>query len=168
MTAGDHDDTASAMETSVLFDVFVVGQAVRRLLNAAMAESPLRPEEYAVYSAIFEMERLTPTAMAARLGMPLTTVMDHLRVLEGRGHSRRIANTRDGRSYLVVLTAAGLQVHADANRRFEIAYRAFEAALSGGPARAKEALLAIREAAEGALTAVTVEPSLPSRGDRGG
>jgi DNA-binding MarR family transcriptional regulator len=144
------------METSVLFDVFVLGQAVRRLLTAAMAESPLRPEEYAVYSAIFEMESVTPTAMAARLGMPLTTVVDHLRVLEGRGHARRIGNPRDARSYLVVLTAAGLGAHRDANRRFEIAYRAFVAGLPAGPAPAKEALLAMREAAEQALAALAL------------
>ena len=168
MTAEDGDEKATAMETSVLFDVFVLGQAVRRLLSAAMADSPLRPEEYAVYSAIFELERLTPTAMAIRLGMPLTTVMDHLRVLEGRGHSRRVANPRDARSYLVVLTSAGLRAHAVANRRFEIAYQAFVRGLPGGPGRAKDALLAIREAAEGAITAVTPEASLPSRGGRGG
>ena len=40
-------DRADPMATSVLFDVFVLGQAVRRLLMSTMADGPLRPEEYA-------------------------------------------------------------------------------------------------------------------------
>jgi MarR family transcriptional regulator, temperature-dependent positive regulator of motility len=156
------------MATSVLFDVFVVGQAVRRLLMAAMSESPLRPEEYAVYSAIFELEQVTPTGMAERLGMPLTTVMDHLRVLERRGHVRRIEHPRDARSYLVVLTSEGLRAHREANRRFELAYQAFVDRLPEEPARAKAALLKIREAAEQALVSLAAEASPRSPGGRGG
>ena len=144
------------MATSVLFDVFALGQSVRRLLMTTMADGPLRPEEYAVFSAVFEAESLTPTEMAARLGLPLTTVMDHVRALEGRGHARRIPHPHDGRSYLIVLTADGLAAHREANRRFERAYRAFADALPDGEARAKEGLLAVRGAAELAREALTV------------
>ena len=150
------------MATSVLFDVFALGQSVRRLLMTTMADGPLRPEEYAVYSAVFEAESLTPTTMAARLGMPLTTVMDHVRTLADRGHARRIPHPHDGRSYLVVLTAEGLAAHRDANRRFERAYRAFAAALPDGEATAKAALAEVRGAAERAregLTAVAAPGS---------
>src|SRR5215210_6312174 len=95
---------------SLFFEVYALGQAVRRLLAQQMAQSPLTPEEYALYSAIFEDERLTPTRMARRLGLPLTTVMDHLARLEARGHVRRTVSASDRRATMVNLTAAGLGV----------------------------------------------------------
>jgi DNA-binding MarR family transcriptional regulator len=125
---------------SLLFDVFVLGQRVRELLASTMGDSPLRPEEYAIYSVIFEAESLTPTQMAATLSMPLTTVADHLRLMEARGHAQRIRNPRDGRSYLVVLTADGLRMHREANRGFERAYAALVATLPMGEAEARRQL----------------------------
>jgi DNA-binding MarR family transcriptional regulator len=138
--------------TSLLFDVFALNQAVGRLLAAAMRDGPLSPAEYAVYSAVFELEAATPTRLAARLGMRLTTFLDQLRVLESRGHAVRVEHPTDGRSYRVVLTAAGLQAHRGANRLFEAAHRAFEAHLPHGEAAAQACLLSIRRAAEAAMT----------------
>ena len=48
---------------SIFFDVYALGQSISRLLATAMADSPLTPEEYALYSAIFEDEQITPTAL---------------------------------------------------------------------------------------------------------
>jgi len=140
--------TRDPLATSVLFDVFALGQAVRQLLGEAMAGGPLRPEEYAIYSAIFELEATTASALAARLGMPLTTVMDHLARLEALGHARRSTSPTDRRANVVVLTAEGLVAHRGANRLFEAAYHAFVAELPDGEARAKAALAGIRGAAE--------------------
>ncbi|MEZ0240249.1 MAG: MarR family winged helix-turn-helix transcriptional regulator [Chloroflexota bacterium] len=140
-----------ALGTSILFDVFALNQAVARLLNAAMRGGPLTPGEYAIYSAVFELEAASPTELAARLGMRLTTFMDQLRLLEGRGHAHRVENPRDRRSYRVLLTNAGLEAHRAANRRFEEAFQAFIAQLPDGEAAAKQGLLVVREAAEGAL-----------------
>jgi hypothetical protein len=39
---------------SLLFDVFVVNQRLRALLGHALRDSELRPDEYAVYSVLFE------------------------------------------------------------------------------------------------------------------
>ena len=78
------------LETSLLFDVFALNQAVGRMLADAMRDGPLTPSEYAVYSAIFELEAASPTELAARLGMRLTTFIDQLRLVEARGHARRI------------------------------------------------------------------------------
>ena len=110
---------ANALETSLLFDVFALNESVGRLLSEAMAGGPLTPSEYAVYSAIFELEAATPTQLAARLGMRLTTFSDQLRGIEARGHARRLAHPSDGRSYRVTLTAAGLAAHRAANALFE-------------------------------------------------
>ena len=132
---------------SLVYEVFVLGQAVKRLLETAMADGPLRPEEYAVYSVIFEAESVTPTAMAASLAMPLTTVMDWIGLMERRGHARRRRHPSDGRATLVILTAEGLRVHREANRRFEHAYRLLLETLPADERRLREALVVLREAA---------------------
>jgi DNA-binding MarR family transcriptional regulator len=148
------DADAGALATSLLFDVFAVNQAVGRMLAEAMRDGPLTPGEYAVYSAVFELESATPTELAGRLGMRLTTFMDQLRMLESRGHAARVPHPTDGRSYKVVLTAAGREAHGAANRRFEDADRTFRSFLEGGEAAAQRCLRMIRDAAEAAIAEV--------------
>lgn len=175
---GDPPSRPDPLDTSLLFDVFALNQAVGRLLATAMRDGPLTPAEYAIYSAMFELESATPTVLATRLGMRLTTFMDQLRLVEGRGHARRMPNPRDGRSQLVTLTAAGLAAHRAANRLFEAAYESFAAELGGSEAPAKRVLATIRAAAERAMSprsepeparpvaAAKVSPR-PSRGPAG-
>ena len=148
---------------SLFFDVFVLGQRIRELLAAVMTTSPLRPDEYAIYSVVFEDEAVSPTAMAAQLSMPLTTVVDAIRTMERRGHVRRIPNPRDGRSYLVVLTGDGLRAHADANKQFEVGYQAFLAELPDGKPAAQAEVAKLLEAAARAIRATTVDESEPGR-----
>ena len=139
---------ADSLETSLLFDVFAASEAVGRFLDSAMEGGPLTPAAYAVYSAMFELEAATPTELAGRLGMRLTTCMDQLRAIERRGHAGRMPHSTDRRSYRVVLTAAGLDAHRRANRRFEAAHRALTAALPDGEARVRRGLQDLREAVE--------------------
>ena len=123
------------------------------------------PAEYATYSAIFELEAATPTALAERLGMRLTTCIDQLRVIEARGHARRVPHPTDRRSYRVVLTAGGLAAHRAANLLFEAAAARFEAELGGDDGPASEMLRRLR----GAAHAARLEPvSLRRRVDPGG
>jgi len=119
----------SAERTSILFDVFALGQRVRTLLQTAMRDAPLRPDEYAAYSVLFESGTITMTRMARELGMPVTTAADYVRAMRARGHVRREANPADQRSYLLALTPAGTGAHREANRLFERAYRALVAEL---------------------------------------
>ncbi len=144
------DPTDNTPGTSLLFDVFALSQAVGRLLADAMSAGPLTPTEYAVYSAIFELEAASPTQLSRRLGMRLTTFMDQLRVIEGLGHTSRITNPTDGRSYFVTLTATGRKAHRAANRQFEIAHSAFIAGLTGTEKRAANTLRDLRSAADAA------------------
>jgi DNA-binding MarR family transcriptional regulator len=139
------------MPTSLLFDVLALNQSVGRLLESVMTDGPLRPADYAVYSAVFELEAASPTAIAERLGIPLTTAVDRLREVEGRGHAGRLPNPADGRSHLVVLTAAGLAAHAVAARRFEIAQRAVIDALPSSEVETRAWLAHVRAAIERAL-----------------
>lgn len=149
--------------TTLLFEVFATSQAVGRLLASAMRDGPLSPSEYAVYSAIFELEAATPTSVAARLGIPLTTLADQLRTMERRGHVARLPHQTDRRSHRVVLTAAGREAHLAANAGFEAAHQAFTAALPAGEERVRVGLSDVRTAAD---AAAGVSP-LPSRGRAG-
>jgi DNA-binding MarR family transcriptional regulator len=153
------DRSADPLDTSLLFDVFALNQAVGRLLADAMQDGPLTPAEYAVYSAIFELEAATPTRIAARLGMRLTTFMDQLRDITQRGHARRLPHPSDRRSYRVTLTAEGSAAHRAANERFERAHAAFDRALGEDARAAKSMLLALREAA------VKAEPKVDAQRD---
>ena len=147
MSQQDHELSSP----SLFFEVYALNQAIGRLLGVAMASSPLTPEEYAIYSAVFEDERITPTRMARRLGTPLTTVMDQIARLEARGHARRTVSATDRRASLVSLTATGMAAHRDANRYFEQAYDLFARALSVDEAKATESLNMLRDAVEAAI-----------------
>jgi DNA-binding MarR family transcriptional regulator len=157
--------------TSLLFDVFALNQAVGRLLAEAMRDAPLTPSEYAVSSAIFELEAASPTQLAARLGMRLTTFMDQLHAFERRGLARRVAHPTDRRSYRVVLTGDGLAAQAAANRAYEAGAQAFERALGARADDARAALRHLRAAAEASardLTAVPAPPATPPSVGRAG
>jgi MarR family transcriptional regulator, organic hydroperoxide resistance regulator len=98
-------------QLSFLFDLFVLGHRVRGLLSQTMAGAGLRPDEYAVYSAVLKAGPVAISELAQLLGMPLTTVSDYVRTMTGRGHARRSRNPADSRSYLVSLTEEGATAH---------------------------------------------------------
>jgi DNA-binding MarR family transcriptional regulator len=154
--SGSHGGLPSS--PSVFFEAYALNQSIRRLLATAMADGPLTPEQYAIYSAIFEDEQITPTRMAERLGTPLTTVMDHVARLERLRHARRTVDPRDRRATLITLTANGLAAHRAANHYFERAYNDFAGALSVDGATATRWLGVIRDAVESALAAKSVAP----------
>ncbi|MEO6349903.1 MAG: MarR family transcriptional regulator [Candidatus Limnocylindrales bacterium] len=147
MTESDVNEESSP---SIFFEVYALGQEIRELLASAMADSPLTPVEYAIYSAIFEDERVTPTRLARRLGVALTTAMDHVARLEARGHARRSADPRDRRATLVTLTGHGLAAHRAANAYFELAYAAFVGTLTTEEGSATRVLRALRAAVRSA------------------
>lgn len=114
-----------AARTSLLYDVFVLYQSVGTMLGRALSPAPLTPEEYAIYSHIFEYNRCTPSEMARDLNMPLQTVSDWIAVLRKRGHLVSSANDLDRRSYRISLTEEGRRIQQETNVHFERAYRLF-------------------------------------------
>jgi DNA-binding MarR family transcriptional regulator len=94
-------------ERTILLDVFAANQKQERLIEQALAETDLPPEDYPLYVFIGVEGPLTPTKLARELGMPLSTVLFRLRRLQRRGHAERIPNREDRRSYLLRLTPAG-------------------------------------------------------------
>ena len=132
---------------SLLFDLFATEQRVRTLLLRAMADAGLRPDEYAVYSVLFDEGPQTPSDLARRVGMPPTTMSHFVRTLLERGHAIREVVAADRRSYRLALTEDGLRAHAAAGRAFRQADDRFMAALTVDEDDARVMLAAIGAAA---------------------
>ncbi len=136
---------------TILFELFVVIQRVGAALEEAMGESPLTPAEYALYSLIFDTGGATPTGIAERMGMPVTTVLDQLKEMEGRGHITRAPNPRDGRSYLVSLTPSGLEIHGEAGDDFDRAMIRISEHLEIEEGQVRDSLTALGAATDAAI-----------------
>ena len=133
---------------SLAFDVYVVSQQLKTLLASAMADAPLTPDQYAVYSAVNEYQPATQTQLAAALGMPLTTFADYVRLMQRRGHVSRTPDPSDRRAYLLRLNAAGRRAHAASARPFDEAHRRLEAALDVPVGQVSAALAELSAALE--------------------
>jgi DNA-binding MarR family transcriptional regulator len=145
---------------SLLFHLFAAEQRVRALVTSAMADCGLRPDEYAVYSVLFDEGPHAPTDLARRVGMPPTTMSHYVRAMLDRRHVEREIVASDRRSYRLRLTASGLAAHAMASHAFAEADRRFMAALDVDPAQATDVLGSIGRAADQAsadLAADSVE-----------
>ncbi len=132
---------------SLLFELFAAEQQVRTLVQRAMTDVDLRPDEYAVYSVLFDEGPKTPTDLASRVGMPPTTMSHYVRALLQRGHAVRETVAADRRSYRLGLTSEGIAVHAAASRAFAQADSRFGAALEIDADDARAMLRAIGDAA---------------------
>ena len=87
--------------------LFALSQQLSALLARALADAPLTPSDFAVYSALRLMQPTTPTELAATLGMRVTTLSSVLAKMEAQAHLERQRNPADGRSRLIGLTEAG-------------------------------------------------------------
>lgn len=116
---------------TILLDLFRTNQFRERLIATAMDGLELPPEDYPFYVIIGAEGPWTPTALAARLEMPLSTVLFRVRRLEKRGHAERTPNPDDRRSYLVELSADGQKLLGQARPRFRSLALAVEERLGG-------------------------------------
>ena len=114
---------------TILLDLFRTNQVRERLLAAALEGLELAPADYPFYVLVGAEGPWTPTALAARVEMPLSTVLFRVGRLEKRGHAERIPNPDDRRSYLVQLTDDGQLLLRRARPRFRAFAQAVEARL---------------------------------------
>lgn len=133
--------------------VFALGQQLGTLLQQAMADAPLPPNEFAVYSALRLMQPTTPTQLAGTLGMKATTLSSVLVRMSRSGHLQRRRNPADGRSVLLTLTPSGVRVTEACFAAFEVAIEAFRREL----AIEERVLLADLEAMSSALARASAE-----------
>jgi DNA-binding MarR family transcriptional regulator len=100
-------NTSASRGRNVLFRLFILGQLADDLLGRAMIGLKVQPNDFAVLSAIRAFQPITPSRLAALLGMPPTTLSSYLRRLQTRRLVRRKSNPEDGRSSLLELTKTG-------------------------------------------------------------
>jgi DNA-binding MarR family transcriptional regulator len=132
---------------SVLFELYAASRAAGELIKAAMADAPLTPEEYAVYSVLFDEGPHAPTELARRTGMPPTSMSHFVKAMLDRGHAERAPAPEDRRSYRIVLTGAGLRAHAASSAAFAEADSRFIRALALDEEDARAVLQGIGRAA---------------------
>jgi DNA-binding MarR family transcriptional regulator len=138
---------------TILLDLFRTNQFRERLIATAMDGLELPPEDYPFYVIIGAEGPWTPTALAARLEMPLSTVLFRVRRLEKRGHAERTPNPDDRRSYLVELSEDGRRLLGQARPRFRALALAVEQRLGGERVSGlRGGLGELREAIESELT----------------
>jgi DNA-binding MarR family transcriptional regulator len=138
---------------TILLDLFRTNQVRERLIVAALDGLELPPEDYPFYVLIGAEGPWTPTALAARMEMPLSTVLFRVGRLETRGHAARVPNPDDRRSFLVRLTDDGVRLLQEARPRFRAYAEAVEKRL--GDARIgglRDELAELREAIEAELS----------------
>jgi DNA-binding MarR family transcriptional regulator len=111
------------------------------MIEAALAGTELPPEDYPVYVLVGAEGPWTPTALARRMEMPLSTMLFRLRRLERRGHAERIPNPDDRRSYLIRLTKAGERLLGAARPAFRDYAEAVEGRLGSKRVEALRAAL---------------------------
>lgn len=117
---------SSRADISLLFDFFVTAQRIKRVLTDALSESGMRPDEYAVYSLLFERGPLTATEMAGFLAMPLTTVLDFLKDMTAAGHLVRTSHPFDGRAVQVSLNRSGISAQKRAHAHWDVVRKQIE------------------------------------------
>lgn len=103
---------------TLLFQVWVVANSTRSLLDQALRPSGLSADEFALYSVLRRDGGVTPTQLAALMALPPTTASSIVTRLERRGHVQRVPNPDDARSYRIQLTTAGHASHTAAAKLF--------------------------------------------------
>ena len=138
---------------TILLDLFRTNQLRERLLEASLAGLELPPEDYPFYVLIGAEGPWTPTLLAERMKMPLSTVLFRVGRLEKRGHVERVPNPDDRRSYLISLTADGEQLLKQARPQFRAFAESVERRLGGESIDGlRRGLTELREAIEAELS----------------
>ena len=90
---------------NVLIQLFILGQLAGQLMAREFDREGIDRNDYAVLTVIGAYGPITPTELAAKLGLAPTTLSASIRRLGD--HVARSPNPTDKRSYLLELTDAG-------------------------------------------------------------
>jgi DNA-binding MarR family transcriptional regulator len=141
---------------TVLFEVFWAQQKRKQLIASALADVDLPAEDYPIYVLVGAEGPWTPTGLADRLKMPLSTVLFRVKRVEARGDAERVPNPDDGRSFLIRLTPKGERLLEVARPAFRNYAEAVEARLGNDRVEAlRRALVEFRAAIDEELAART-------------
>lgn len=113
-----------AKRLSLLYQLFVVNQAARRLTRAALAGTGTGPRAYALLSYLFANGPRTLSQASRDFGLPLTTAATMMAPLVEAGDVDRSVDPGDRRARLLSLSAAGRARVETALPGFTAAHRA--------------------------------------------
>jgi len=142
-------------EFSLLFELYAANNVGVVLVDEALGPTA---DGYAMFGAVRILGPITPGDAAALIGLPATTATDVVQRLVDRGLIERVANPRDGRSYLLRITAKGEEEWAASRPPFEAMLERLDANLE---LPADEVRRVIR-ALDGALRATLEELRQPA------
>ncbi len=114
---------------NILLQSFITGQLAAELLRRELDAAGMTPNQFGVQSVIGAFGPVTPTDLAARLGMAAPTVSAWIKRLSEDGQVERKPHPTDGRSYLLEVTPAGRAALEAVFPRFGSALRRVEEAL---------------------------------------
>jgi DNA-binding MarR family transcriptional regulator len=135
-------------EFSLLFELYAASN-----VGAALVDEALGPvaDGYAVFGAVRVLGPITPGDAAALIGLPATTATDVVQRLVDRGVIERVANPRDGRSYLLQITPKGEAAWEESRAPFEPVLARLEGNLDVPPDDVRRVLRALDSALRATL-----------------
>ena len=150
----------------LFLEVPVASRYVVRILENRLAPTGIPPYQLGLLTHIRHAQPVTPTEIATASGVPLTTLRDNVQRLVDRKLVRRVSNPRDGRSYLLKLTARGEETLRRADPALLDAYVALERRLPQSRERYEAMFEELNEALELALAELS--PALDGAAAGGG
>lgn len=115
---------------TLLYQLYLTNQAARRFMRAALADTGMSGEEYAVCSYLYA-NGPRPLSQAARdFGLPITTLAGLVAPLVESGVVERLPHPNDRRARLLALTNAGRGRLERVIPEFTVAYRGLLAQLA--------------------------------------
>jgi DNA-binding MarR family transcriptional regulator len=130
---------------SFLFSLYTANQAMVALVDETVEPFGVA-DGFAAMGLLSAAGPLTPTALAQRLGMGLSTTSALIRRLLDRGHVQQQPNPTDGRSYLLDLTEEGRAAFGAAQPAFRALVADIERALEHSSADVVAVLEDLRQA----------------------
>ncbi|HSL75768.1 MAG TPA: MarR family winged helix-turn-helix transcriptional regulator [Candidatus Limnocylindrales bacterium] len=109
---------------TLLYQLFLAGQASRRFMKAALAGTGLTGEQYALYSYLYGNGPRTLSQAARDFGLAVTTVATMLAPHFASGELERLPHPTDRRARLIALTDSGRRRMDRASPAFTDAYHA--------------------------------------------
>lgn len=152
-TRSKSSTATDADNTNVLFELWRLARAANALLVEPLTAAGVTGDEYGIYSVLSNAEPMSPSALAAWMSAPATTVSSHLKRLEARGHVRRRPDPADGRAQLLELTRAGRATFERATATYLPILGAVQAQLGTDEPDVRRALVRLRDAIDACVLA---------------
>ena len=147
----------------LFLEVPVASRYVVRILEHRLGPTGIPPYQLGLVTHIRHAQPVTPTAIAAVAGVPLTTLRDNIQRLVDGGLVQRIAHPTDGRSYELELTAQGEVMARAADPVLAEAYAALERLLPKPLDHYQAAVGELNAALERVLEEIDLAEATPAR-----